>query len=349
MPAPPALSPRAPGSPLPGGYGVYLLYAEALLREAGAVAYADGLAAVLGDPALLARVQRLPAGRLMQVLTPIARDPALGGFFVRLGSRVPIAAHGAIGLAMQASPDLTAALDVVGTYAPLLVPYTQIRLARGGEHAEIGIVTDSGNAAFDQIIVEAIAAALASQLPAVAGRGGRPLAAQFRHPEPPWSGQYAAIFGPRVRFGAAANRLLWPQGLFDVPLPSADPIGLRLRLPQCAAELAQAVVRQRWRERVQALLLAELAAGPTLVAIAGRLGVSGRSLRRHLADEGTQFRALLGETRLAEAQRLLADSPLPVAEIGSRLGFGDPACFRRRFRQATGASPRRWRAAQRGG
>lgn len=348
MPAPPAFS-RPVGSPLPGGYGVYLLYAEALLREAGATAAADRLAAMLGDPALLERVRRLPAGRLMQVLTPIARDPALGGFFLRLGSRVPVAAHGAIGLAMQASRDLAAVFEVVGDYAPLLVPYTQIRLARSDGHAEVVIATDSGNAAFDQVIVEAIAAAFASQLPALAGRSGRPLAAQFRHAEPPWAAQYAAIFGPRVRFGAAANRLLWPQGLFDVPLPSADPIGLRLRLPQCAAELAQAVVRQRWRERVQILLLAELAAGPKLATIAGRLGVSERSLRRHLADEGTQFRALLVETRIAEAQRLLGDGVLPVAEIGARLGFGDPACFRRLFRQSTGASPRRWRSRQRGG
>lgn len=346
MPAFPAF-PGSHGSPLPGGYGVYLLYAEALLREAGAAEAADRLAAMLGDPALLERVRRLPAGRLMQVLTPIARDADLGGFFLRLGSRVPVAAHGAIGLAMQASRDLTAAMAVVSAYAPLLVPYTQIRLERGAEHAEIVIATDSGNVAFDQIIVEAIAAALASQLPAVAGRSGRPIAAHFRHAEPPWMAQYAAIFGPRVRFGAAANRLLWPQGLFDLPLPTADPIGLRLRLPQCAAELAQAVVRQRWRERVQAVLLVELAAGPKLAGIAARLGVSERSLRRHLADEGTQFRALLGETRLAEARRLLADSRLPIAEIGLRLGFGDPACFRRLFRQASGISPRGWRARQR--
>lgn len=349
MPTRPSLPPRPLGNPLPGGYGVYLLYAEALLREAGADPYADGLAAVLGDPALLERVRRLPAGRLMQVLTPIARDPALGGFFLRLGSRVPITAHGAIGLAMQASRDLTAVFEVVAAYAPLLVPYTRIRLDRRGEHAEIGIDADSGNAAFDQIIVEAIAAAFASQLPRLAGRSGQPLAVQFRHAEPAWADQYRAVFGPRVRFGAASNRLLWPQGLFDVPLPSADPIGLTLHLPRCAAELAQAAARPRWRQQVQAVLLAELGQRPRLTEVAARLGVAERSLRRHLADEGLSFRTLLAELRLAEAQRLLADSRLPVTAIGTRLGYRDPACFRRLFRAATGDSPRRWRIAQRRG
>lgn len=341
--------PRAPGSPLPGGYGVYLLYAEALLREDGAADAADRLAEMLGDPALLERVRRLPAGRLMQVLTPIARDADRGGFFLRLGSRVPITAHGAIGLAMQASRDLAAALEVVEAYAPLLVPYSRIRLDRSGDQAEVVIATDSGNAAFDQIIVESIAAALATQLPAVAGRGSRPLAAHFRHAAPPWAAQYPTIFGPRLRFGAAANQLLWPQGLFDVPLPSADPIGLRLRLPQCAAELAQAVIRQRWRDRVQGVLLSDLVTAPSLAAIAARLQVSERSLRRHLAAEGAPFRMLLADLRLSEAQRLLADTALPVAGIASRLGYADPACFRRLFRQATGSSPRGWRTAQRGG
>lgn len=49
-------------------------------------------------------------------------------------------------------------------------------------------------------------------------------------------------------------------------------------------------------------------------------------------------------TRMTEARRLLAFTRLPVAEIGYRLGFGDPTYFSRRFRNLTGETPSNYRA-----
>ncbi|WP_295042955.1 helix-turn-helix domain-containing protein [uncultured Paracoccus sp.] len=46
---------------------------------------------------------------------------------------------------------------------------------------------------------------------------------------------------------------------------------------------------------------------------------------------------------MTEARRLLAFTRLSVAEIGYRLGFGDPSYFSRRFRAATGQSPSAYR------
>ncbi len=46
---------------------------------------------------------------------------------------------------------------------------------------------------------------------------------------------------------------------------------------------------------------------------------------------------------MTEARRLLAFTRLSVAEVGYRLGFGDPSYFSRRFRVATGESPSAYR------
>ena len=47
--------------------------------------------------------------------------------------------------------------------------------------------------------------------------------------------------------------------------------------------------------------------------------------------------------RLAEAQRLLTTTRMPVATIGERVGFADPFHFSRCFRQRYGVSPREMR------
>ena len=54
--------------------------------------------------------------------------------------------------------------------------------------------------------------------------------------------------------------------------------------------------------------------------VARALGLSERSLRRQLADEGHNFRDLLADARHARARHLLAHSTLPVEAIAQQLG-----------------------------
>ncbi len=50
------------------------------------------------------------------------------------------------------------------------------------------------------------------------------------------------------------------------------------------------------------------------------------------------------ERRMTEARTLLADTDLPIQEIGRRVGMPDAAYFSRAFRRTHGASPREWRS-----
>jgi len=49
------------------------------------------------------------------------------------------------------------------------------------------------------------------------------------------------------------------------------------------------------------------------------------------------------ERRLTEARRLLAETDLPVAEVGRRTGYPDAGYFARTFRRQHGVPPRAWR------
>lgn len=59
---------------------------------------------------------------------------------------------------------------------------------------------------------------------------------------------------------------------------------------------------------------------------------------------GETFSEFLGEKRITAAKSLLGDLTLNISEVAFRAGYGDAGYFTRRFRQATGAAPRAWRA-----
>jgi AraC-like DNA-binding protein len=70
-------------------------------------------------------------------------------------------------------------------------------------------------------------------------------------------------------------------------------------------------------------------------------GVSGATLRRHLAAEGVTLRELIVDARLSGALTLLLTSDLPVKTVASRVGYTSAASFAKRFRERYGVEPSR--------
>jgi AraC-like DNA-binding protein len=90
--------------------------------------------------------------------------------------------------------------------------------------------------------------------------------------------------------------------------------------------------------------LALLEGYPRIEWVARKLGMTTRSLQRHLDIQGTSFRCLLDDALAQQATMLLRQGTTPVTEIALRLGYSDPAHFARAFRRWTGKSPSRYRA-----
>ena len=78
------------------------------------------------------------------------------------------------------------------------------------------------------------------------------------------------------------------------------------------------------------------------------LGCSVRTLTRaSLLATGRTAKQLVDDRVALEAKRLLAESDLPVAEIGARLGFTEATNFGRFFTRTVGVSPGQFRAESR--
>jgi AraC-like DNA-binding protein len=101
------------------------------------------------------------------------------------------------------------------------------------------------------------------------------------------------------------------------------------------------------RDAVREAIVVSLRYGDaTLRGTARRLGVSTRSLQRHLAEMSTSYSELVAEVRLDAACHLLMDSTERICDIAARLGYADAGSFSRIFLRRMKMQPRVFRRRQ---
>jgi len=94
-------------------------------------------------------------------------------------------------------------------------------------------------------------------------------------------------------------------------------------------------------DRVKAMIAQAPLDAPLHVAeVAGRIGLSLPTLGRRLRAAGTNWRALLDEHRLGNAERMLRETSRSVADVALAVGYAESASFSRAFSRHFGRSPR---------
>ncbi|WOJ95562.1 helix-turn-helix transcriptional regulator [Congregibacter brevis] len=84
----------------------------------------------------------------------------------------------------------------------------------------------------------------------------------------------------------------------------------------------------------------------TAVGVAKLMGMSERSLARHLANESTSIHSELTRLRMDTAETLIRTSDKPIATIANEVGYADTSTFTRAFRRCYGGAPTTYRATQ---
>ena len=98
---------------------------------------------------------------------------------------------------------------------------------------------------------------------------------------------------------------------------------------------------------IRRILIEEPRRYPSIEAIAEKLEMYPRALRRKLEAEGTSYRDLLAEVRQRLAIEYLRKTQMTNEEIASRLGYSDAANFRHAFMRWTGKNPSDYRNTSR--
>lgn len=252
--------------------------------------------------------------------------------------------HG-LSLGMLASRTLADALTRVGRFAPLVLdtavtPTTEVRDGRYELRLGWTRVATGQPGAPVQESVEAITACIVSTARFLTDGAVAPVEVHLPRRERPEPDGFARYFRCPVRYGCDDYLIAYDADLVHRPLragcgeaaEAADRVAAgyiaRVRGPDGVADEVRAVLRRAVGE-----------APPSAAEVAAALAMSSRTLQRRLHDEGTTFRALVDDVRMAQARELLAGGATAAAVAGT-LGFSDPTAFRRAFKRATGETPR---------
>lgn len=300
----------------------------------------------LADPGADADASRLPVWRyfaLWDALVARARDPMLPA---RAGAQIDFATFGVLGYACLASPTLGEAFARLARFNRICT--TAWTYAREDAGASIALRIDlhvppqpGRDAAAEYLMSE-----LWHVAKAISARDFAPSGVEFTHARPAHADALTRHFGSRVRFGAGRNALLTGAATLAMPLRKGDPAYLAFFERQAEALVARfaheegltAQVRRLLSQRYRGVL-------PSALEVARALGLSERTLRRRLEEEGVRFQALADGTRSELARRYVAEGSLPLGEVAFLLGFSEPSAFHRAFKRWTGRTPLEFRRA----
>jgi AraC-like DNA-binding protein len=147
-----------------------------------------------------------------------------------------------------------------------------------------------------------------------------------------------------VDFALGVDSWVLPQRIMDLPIVSADSRLLKILTAHADDLLAERDSVTGLQGMVANQLASLLPSGEARAAMVARqLGMSPRSLTRHLADEGTTFGKILEELRRRLASRYLADDRMSVQQTAWLLGYSEVGAFNHAYKRWTGTAPRRTR------
>lgn len=286
----------------------------------------------------------LTAERLAGLIVEAAHLSGDPGFGLAFGLRLNLASHGDLGYALMSCRNGEQLMLALTRFARLVVPGIELTRGQHGEQFELQLHFDAPEPA-RMLLLEVISATLISGARALFNRkipGGE---VWFDFPAPEHRALYQSL-GIPVRFDAPFCALVCDVRFLGMPLPGANPVLAEIGNRQVHAMLREMQARQGVSRDVRLMLLRANGNLPELDAVASRVGLSPRTLRRKLHGEGTSFRELVDEVRFELARRYLDTGQIPVGEVAALLGYEDPANFRRAFRRWSGMSPAAYTAAR---
>jgi AraC-like DNA-binding protein len=178
----------------------------------------------------------------------------------------------------------------------------------------------------------------------LSGRHLLPTRVSLRHHRDDFQPAFRSFFGCDVVFGSAADEIAFPSAIQPAPLATADPFLHAMLIAQCEEmhvdRLRPAALRASVENEIAPLLPHGKAQAST---IARKLGMSQRTLARHLAAEGLSFTVILDEMKFDLAKHYLMEAKLPITTIAWLLGYREVSAFTHAFKRWTGKTPKQVR------
>ncbi|MDR6755855.1 AraC-like DNA-binding protein [Mycoplana sp. BE70] len=163
----------------------------------------------------------------------------------------------------------------------------------------------------------------------------RPESLVFEHEAGQRRNAFDSAFGLTCVYGYACNLFAFPAAMLSLPVLMEWPAGAHVADAPGRSERSE-----RLADRLRLALLSCIGEGEMDQAtIATMIGLSARTLRRRLLEEGLSFRDEIDRLRMKYAREMILQTNLPFMELASRLGYRQQSDFTRAFRRAEGVPP----------
>lgn len=165
----------------------------------------------------------------------------------------------------------------------------------------------------------------------------------FAFERPVFAEDYPVLFPSPIRFGAPRSRIVFSEGLGDLPISRSE-----MEMQEFLLRAPRDWIFTSFREHALSLRLRELLLQADrldfhLRDAAQSLNLTPRTLMRRLDAEGTSFQAIKDGLRRDIAIRDLSRGLKSIEEISQDVGFASAANFHRAFRRWTSATPGAYR------
>lgn len=295
-----------------------------------------------------ARIDRMLELRIYTDVAAVLKDPLAG---LKAGMNFGIGSYGPFIMLVMTCENAYEAFRTGIQYQQLTYLYGKLRLEPGEQSSTLALTPlPLPEPAFRLRVDGEIAGTwkLLRDLQATFGLDLRPDSMDMPYAKPPEAAAYEALFGCPVRWGESEARFRLRNEYLQLRFPTADANAHRFYRAQCDQLLVELNAgRERLEDKVMAHLALFSGPLPASADVAATLGISDRSFRRQLSEEGTSFRALVDAVRYTKAKGLLAEGRQPVEAIAHQLGYSEAAAFIHAFRRWSGQTPAAWRRAQR--
>lgn len=291
------------------------------------------------------RVPSQAAERVIAEALALTHTPSLGLSIGGLAPEFQLMSHFA-----QALPTLRDAITMLQRYAPIFVDDVHIDLheAQGLAYFRYGFGHEPTSLC-ERFFGEVFSGHCIRVAKRFFTEGSAPAEVRFRHPEPDYVERYREVFDCPVYFGCDESTIVFDASRLDRPQPYADPFMADLLRDACERMLGTIGQRSTCAQRVRTALKHQ----PDLCsvdteAVARELGLTPRSLRAQLAEEGVTFTALVEEARIEAAAIELLRPGVTIKEAAAKLGYSEVSAFHRAFKRWMGKTPGEYVRSQRG-
>lgn len=271
----------------------------------------------------------------------LTRDPAFG---LHWAEHASLLQFDLVSLLMAAAPSLRMGLTSVLRSQAILGDRPELSFCEQAGLAELRFEPMAVSMECARVRADLAVAGFASLLRMVGAAPQQIRCIAFAHACPSYGSEYERLFEGRAQFDQPFTGIVFSAELLERRLGTPNQ-ALYVSLDRQAQRLRERLLaNESLRVRVEQHLRSALPRAPSMREAASALGLSERSLRRRLLEEGCTFTTLVEGLRLDLAQQMLKDQGRSIKEIAAELGFSELSAFHRAFKRWTGDTPVTFRA-----